>query len=36
VLDEQRQPVSSCMTGLIGVHVPRAGGIMRTWLLVRG
>jgi hypothetical protein len=36
VLDEQMQPVSSCMTGLIGTHVPRPGGIMRTWLSVRG
>lgn len=36
VLDEEHQPVSSCMTGLIARHLPRPGGILRTWLLVRG
>lgn len=36
VLDQDGQPASSCSTGLIGRHLPRPGGILRTWLLVRG
>jgi hypothetical protein len=36
VLDGQGQPVSSCSTSLIATHLPRPGGILRTWLLVRG
>jgi len=36
VLDQDGQPASSCTTGLIGKHLPRPGGIMRTWLMVRG
>jgi hypothetical protein len=35
VLDGQGLPVSSCSTSLIGNHLPRPGGILRTWLLVR-
>jgi hypothetical protein len=36
VVDAAGQPVSSCWTGLQRTHVPRAGGIMRTWLQVVG
>ena len=32
VLDEHGQPVSSCWTSLFASHLPRPGGIMRTWL----
>jgi hypothetical protein len=36
VVDTSGQPVSSCWTGLLRTHLPRAGGIMRTWLRVDG
>jgi hypothetical protein len=36
VLDGQDLPVSSCSTSLIAQHLPRPGGILRTWLLVKG
>lgn len=32
VLDDQGQPVSASWTSLFGTHLPRPGGIMRTWL----
>ena len=32
VLDELGQPASSCWTSLFAGHLPRPGGIMRTWL----
>jgi hypothetical protein len=34
VVDTAGQPASSCWTGLFRTHLPRAGGIMRTWLQV--
>jgi len=36
VVDAGGQPVSSCWSGLFRTHLPRAGGIMRTWLRVEG
>jgi hypothetical protein len=37
VLDAQRRlPVSSCSSTLVDVHLPRPGGILRTWLVTRG
>jgi hypothetical protein len=34
VLDRDGQPASACSSTLLGVHLPRPGGIMRTWLQV--
>src|SRR5205085_2921510 len=34
VLDRDGQPVSSC-AGLVGKQLPRPGGILRTWYLIR-
>jgi hypothetical protein len=36
VVDVTGLPASSCWTGLLRVHAPRPGGIMRTQLRVRG
>jgi hypothetical protein len=37
VLDAQRRlPVSSCSSTLIDTHLPRPGGILRTWLVTGG
>jgi hypothetical protein len=35
VIDRDGQPASSCTTMLVGRHVPRPGGILRTWLLIQ-
>jgi hypothetical protein len=34
VLDDQGQPASASWTSLFGNHLPRPGGIMRTWIQV--
>ncbi len=37
ILDGQGAPVSSCSSGAFGAeHLPRPGGILRTWLVVAG
>jgi hypothetical protein len=35
VLDREGRPVSACSSTLIGAHLPRPGGILRTWLRIR-
>jgi hypothetical protein len=35
VIDRDGQPVSACSSTLIGRHLPRPGGILRTWLEIR-
>ncbi len=35
VLDEAGEPVSSCWTSVFANHLPRPGGIMRTWIQIQ-
>jgi hypothetical protein len=35
VIDRDGQPVSACSSTLIGHHLPRPGGILRTWLQIQ-
>jgi hypothetical protein len=36
VLDTRGQPASACSSTLVGAHLPRPGGILRTWLQIQG
>jgi hypothetical protein len=35
VLDREGRPVSACSSTLVDRHLPRPGGILRTWLQIR-